>query len=253
MFNFSLRLTIFALKFIKTGAEGSIKSLQSTFGLLRRIIGVLPAAEDSIHDDQLANRVRRPSTGLVERRKLQATSLSIFVARNASNTALISATHRRDVYELQLALWLTASALYRELKLLDKAQNAIDEADKILESLAQIQQRIRNHDSRLFRDEDNNMRSAQASGGYWKEHDPLMKRIQADVALEVLIRPNSRKHFFSIQSTRFKMKSNRWILILSIFHQLPELRWRNKLPCEKCKDSPPESELPLLTLLIPCH
>ncbi|KAJ3306677.1 hypothetical protein HDV03_004307 [Kappamyces sp. JEL0829] len=185
----NLRITILSLKMKKNGPQGMIESLQKTFGMLRRIVGVLPTYEDpQLNPEQPLSR--RPSTGHQDRRR----SLQVSNPANAkgflspihktSSTNLIAVTHRRGVYELQIGLWLTASSVYRELGMLQKSQHAVDEADKILEKLAQIQNRIRNQDSRLFRDEDLSVKTVQSSGGYWKEHDPLMKRIQADVALE---------------------------------------------------------------------
>lgn len=165
--------------------------LQTTFSLLRRIIGV-PVREESKPEEEDAILIRRPSS-LAERRKAPS---NIGSMRNSPVPKIavgnmIPKIHRVSIYDMQITLWLTTSSVYRELGQIEKALIAVEESEKLLLSLSQVQHQTRNRDSRLFETEDlkqkSNSTRQQASGGYWKELDPVLARIQADIALEVFL------------------------------------------------------------------
>jgi hypothetical protein len=103
----------------------------------------------------------------------------------SSSFSLLSSIHHLSVYRLPITLWLSTSSLYRKCNLFDQSLHAIQEAEKVLTMLSQIQHRIRNQDSKLFKSSETFQPTQGASGGYWKEDDPVLASIQADLALEV--------------------------------------------------------------------
>lgn len=159
-----------------------MEGLQSTFVLLRKIIGNPPnfeTIEESIRAaNPVPNRSHSVSSPQVARKANGLTKSYSF--------ALISTLHHLSVYQLPLTLWLWTSSLYRKCNLFDQSLHAIREAERILTTLSQIQHRIRNQDSKLFKDIKGSQQMQPASGGYWKEDDPVLASFQADIALEVI-------------------------------------------------------------------
>lgn len=121
------------------------------------------------------------------------------------STAAVPFFHRFRVYEIQINLWITVSSVYLQLKDIEKANAAMDEAEKILTNLCSAHDKCRHQVSRLFRESmADGMRASYSSllkyakdmkklsgplysGGYWKDSDPAVARVQADVALQVFI------------------------------------------------------------------
>jgi hypothetical protein len=66
------------------------------------------------------------------------------------STAVLPSFFKFRVYDLQICLWLTAAALYRELHKFDDARVAIAEADRVLEALIKTEDAIGTAKSRIF-------------------------------------------------------------------------------------------------------
>ncbi|KAI8893149.1 hypothetical protein BC833DRAFT_609421 [Globomyces pollinis-pini] len=201
----NLRLTELSLEMQIYGPEVVLEQLQKVFSLLRRVVGV-PPDELKRDDDKLnlKHDARRISVSGVERRFsanniVNQSGKPINIPKSSSATQ-IPVFHHLQMYDIQITLWLTLSSIYRELKSFDQASIAVDEAEKILTNLCSVQSRIRYQASRLFRDSSLSSGSASgisrlarapesktklmATGVHWKENDPIVSKIQADIALE---------------------------------------------------------------------
>lgn len=120
------------------------------------------------------------------------------------SSASLPALYRFRTYDLLISLWLTASALYRELEQFDEANGAIHEAERLAELLAKMDVSVKTAPGRLFRD--HNLAAAlqeRARGkaklgsskakprdgeGYiakWGPVDLGVRRVLADIAFEV--------------------------------------------------------------------
>jgi hypothetical protein len=80
------------------------------------------------------------------------------------------------------------------MKQTDKATHALEEAEKLLLAFSSAHHRVRHQNSRVFRDGnlsedqfrcDSRETCKTNSGGYGRDSDPAIKRIQADIALQV--------------------------------------------------------------------
>jgi hypothetical protein len=186
---------------MKTGeTNGVIDGLQKTFTLLRRMIGVPPQSSGNPFSEE--SREARTS---IAHSLLHPTNRSTnsSIPKSMSST-FIPIFHRFKVYEFQIALWLMVSSVYRTMQQLPKSLLAVEEAERMLQLLTVAHDKVRHQTSRLFRERavdslaqsNQSVRSAkdatatrksipQYSGGYWKDSDPSISRLQADIALEV--------------------------------------------------------------------
>jgi hypothetical protein len=203
----SLRFSCLALEMKNGETSGVIlEGLQRTFVLLRRMIGLPPIQPTG---NPIAEDGRERRTSLAHSLlNVNARSTNSSIPKSMSSS-FIPIFHRFKVYEFQIALWLNVSSVYRQSKQLEKASLGVEEAEKMLQALAIAHDRVRHQTSRLFRERtvdslqqsNHSVRSAKDaaaaaaaaskrpiplySGGYWKDSDPALSRLQADVALEV--------------------------------------------------------------------
>jgi hypothetical protein len=206
LFLTSLRFSCLALEMKNGESSGVIlEGLQRTFILLRRMIG-LPPVQPSANPTPEDVKDRRPSLAH-SLLNVNARSTNSSIPKSMSSS-FIPIFHRFKVYEFQIALWLNVSSVYRQSKQLEKAVLGVEEAEKMLQSLAVAHDRVRHQTSRLFRERtvdslqqsNHSVRSSKDaaaaaaaskkpiplySGGYWKDSDPALSRLQADIALEV--------------------------------------------------------------------
>jgi hypothetical protein len=166
----------------RVGAAAVIDGLQSTFVLLRKIIGNPPQLEAN---EEVVVRAANPGIKRAHSASAPAIPSLSRVLNKSSSSSLLPSIHHLSVYRLPITLWLSTSSLYRKCNLFDQSLHAIQEAEKVLTMLSQIQHHIRNQDSKLFKGSKTFPQSQGASGGYWKEDDPVLASIQADLALEV--------------------------------------------------------------------
>ncbi|KAI8922682.1 hypothetical protein BC831DRAFT_66731 [Entophlyctis helioformis] len=168
----NLRLTQVALEHARYGARISLDTLLGMFTMLRRVLGLPPSFDDRKRSD--SSEPRRKSldvnSGSNEPRPLAHSGSAISLSHNAANgnarslsqspvpkssssaTHLPASAHRFRMHDLLISLWLTTSAVYRELDLFDDAREATEEAERLVDALAKIEERIDLSPSRLFRD-----------------------------------------------------------------------------------------------------
>jgi hypothetical protein len=121
------------------------------------------------------------------------------VHRSASTIGL-AASHHFYAYETQISLWLAASALYRDIDLFEKAKSSLKEAESLVDTLSRMELRIQSSSGRLFKDQDNffcdslasftsrastQSLNVEKSQGGWDLSNAQVRRILADIALEV--------------------------------------------------------------------
>jgi hypothetical protein len=191
------------------GASKMVENLQKTFVLFRRILGYVGEDKDKVDDAKVG---RRMSVANIERPNFQGALAGIGVGRTSNSTipkavslTFIPVLHRLRSYELQISLWLSVAGVYCELKSMDKALNAVEEAEKLLLILSSAHQQVRHQPSRVYREilpELGSMTSLRkdmmkegrsktptnlsSSGSFWKDRDPAVTRIEADIALQVV-------------------------------------------------------------------
>ncbi|KAJ3380191.1 hypothetical protein HDU92_006140 [Lobulomyces angularis] len=115
--------------------------------------------------------------------------------------AVLPSIYRFRVFDLQICLWLMASSLYRGLLRFEEANEAIEEANKVLDSLIRTDESLRNSPSRIFQTGAINikkinvkgsregLRKASTSCGEAKFGviDLAIRRIMADIAFETCL------------------------------------------------------------------
>jgi hypothetical protein len=189
---------------MKNGETSSvIDGLQKTFTLLRRMIGVPPQVNGNPLSEDFRDRRTSLAHSLLNGVTNRSTNSSI---PKSMSSSFIPIFHRFKVYEFQIALWLMVSSVYRTMKQPEKSVLAVEEAERMLQLLVVAQDKVRHQTSRLYRERgvDSGVQSNQSvrsvkesvttkktiplySGGYWKDNDPAISRLQADIALEVFL------------------------------------------------------------------
>lgn len=156
-----------------------LETIQSSFALFRKMVGPHPSMDKEETTASLRRVIpneHRPSTP-----KNSVTS----------NPNLAYISHNIRIYEIQITLWLTVSSVYRSMDQLEKSNTAVQEAERILLLLSVQDQRVRHTVSRLFQKESStgstrgNKPTKTTSNGYLKDSNPILSRIEADIALEV--------------------------------------------------------------------
>eukprot|EP00842_Homolaphlyctis_polyrhiza_P006060 jgi/Hompol1/6455/HPOL_002272-RA len=185
----SLKFTLVALENERFGPRASLETLLSLFGLLRRVIGVPAGYEERKRSDAAnslstanntdyrrrsfdtslnAEKYMLPSnssgsvTGMMRRTSINPPSLPIHKSPSASNVSSPQ-SHRFRMYDMLISMWLTTSAVYRELEDFDGAQQAIAEAEMLAETLAKIELRIDTTPSRILRDSSTTLSGSQTN------------------------------------------------------------------------------------------
>ena len=174
--------------------------IEQTFGIFKRLLGNVGELER--RDEELN---RRGSVGAERKRSLPNALGNIAIGKigNSSVPGSVSLTfipviHRLRSYELPISLWLILSDVYRKLNWIEKANSAVKEAARFLHALCQTHNQVRHQASRVHRDFNHDRTNRERkeyeafkansgviySGGYWKDTDPAVSRIQADIAFQ---------------------------------------------------------------------
>jgi hypothetical protein len=172
------------------GNEKMIENLQKTFELFRRLIGTVPV--EDVREEGRARTGLNSSSNSSQSRKQSLTleKLKHFIIPTSPSSSFIPTVHRFKTYEIHINLWLSVASIYCNLNQVEKANSAVEEAEKILMTFGVAHHRVRHRPSRVFRDlsgenlNPHNSRQGSASG-YWNDSDPSILRIQADFALQV--------------------------------------------------------------------
>ncbi|KAJ3322235.1 Tetratricopeptide repeat protein 7A [Boothiomyces sp. JEL0866] len=204
----NLRLTQISLEMELYPPEVVLEHLQKTFALVRRMSGLTPEPKKE-EPTQLLGR-HQSITGhhstQPERRGSQipiterAGSVVLSKSYSVSN---ISVFRGHVMYEMQIILWLSVSAVYRSLQQFENAANAIEEAEKVLTAFSAAQHKIMSQTSRVYRDSDiipsspalgrprqdsfaNNSTKLvnQLNNVYWNDKNTKLAKFQSDIGLE---------------------------------------------------------------------
>ncbi|KAH6595788.1 hypothetical protein BASA61_003675 [Batrachochytrium salamandrivorans] len=178
----NLKLTQVALENEQFGPRVSIDTLYGLFNLFRNVIGIPPGCEDrSISVDGVFQNT--DIAGVPEIRVLSHMNSANSVTSSLGASPRATPTHmgsngvplttsltkaqpyRYRTYDLLISLWLTTSAVYRELGNFDGSRQAIEEAEQLVEQLAKLEQNIRSSSSRILRDQPSNVSESNSSLG----------------------------------------------------------------------------------------
>ncbi|EGF82374.1 hypothetical protein BATDEDRAFT_22819 [Batrachochytrium dendrobatidis JAM81] len=166
----NLKFTQVALENALYGPRVSIETLHGLFNLLRRAIGI-PFGADKSEGLADGTRLNGDSINISEIRSLSHSNSSQSITsqmdtptrkiHNHMGSNIMSSStsgfsiplYRLRTYEMLISLWITTSAVYRELNHFEGARQAVEEAEQLVEQLAKLEQSIGNGTSRILRDQ----------------------------------------------------------------------------------------------------
>ncbi|KAJ3055355.1 hypothetical protein HK097_010781 [Rhizophlyctis rosea] len=214
----TLKLTQLTVEAAKFGPKAGLESLQNLFVLFRKLFGAVGATEEIVRRAEAergAHSTTEKINGLIDPRNLPAPTLRRLRGSQSGSAASsiptspsaasLPALYRFRTYDLLITLWLSASALYRELEQFEDAQHAVGEAEKLADSLAKMDVRIKMAPGRLFRDhnvaaslQERTKKGAKAAAAAkvksagredgslakWGPVDMGVRRVLADIAFE---------------------------------------------------------------------
>ncbi|KAJ3187273.1 hypothetical protein HK101_009382 [Irineochytrium annulatum] len=167
----NLKLTQLMIEVQKLGARAALESLHSLFVLFRKLFGSLTSAVDAEGMSQGAGGGRASmdvgtdgrltpvhgGTGGRPHSRGSTGGSSVYPNGNAvvvlNGSLAILPLFSFRAHDMQISLWLTASALYRQLGRFDDARSAVEQAEKLAETLAKLDLRIKERGSRIFKAE----------------------------------------------------------------------------------------------------
>nr|KAJ3417064.1 hypothetical protein HK105_001104 [Polyrhizophydium stewartii] len=176
----NLKLTQVALEHERFGPRATIETILSLFTLVKHVVG-LPQGLDDKKSGESRRRSADFLPGLSEARGMpmspsmhsintNSTGLNGLAASQSrgsnagqpsparqpappgSSTNVASQAHRFRAFDLLISLWITTSAVYRELQDFEGARQAVEEAEQLAEVLGKTELRIASAPSRLFRE-----------------------------------------------------------------------------------------------------
>ncbi|KAJ3031119.1 hypothetical protein HDV00_008509 [Rhizophlyctis rosea] len=171
----NLKLTQLAIEATRFGPKAALESLQSLFGLFRKLFGTVSIADEGGSGSKRADGEgggggggRQTQTtvdrinGIIDPRNLPGPAIRRLKGSQTGSAtsslpaspsaATLPALYRFRTYDLLITLWLAASSLYRELEQFEEAKVAVEEAEKLAEGLCRMDVGVKSAPGRLFRD-----------------------------------------------------------------------------------------------------
>ncbi|KAJ1542517.1 hypothetical protein HK096_009297, partial [Nowakowskiella sp. JEL0078] len=209
----------------RLGTIKALKNLQAIFGLFRKFFGNVGSDEIKTDNQNQGLRTSSESAGALlvndkpdkETQRFASTQRHIRGLTGSSlasgSSTILPSFYRFKVYDLLICLWLTASSIYRQLNQFEDARSAVEEAEKLSETLCRLElavkcgNRIGKSDRNFFSALHTKGRSRQPSKtrdkaklsqprlglsddishlDKWGPVDISVRRVLADVAFEVI-------------------------------------------------------------------